>query len=222
MVAGKARTTEDTLRLRSGQAEVHRGFACSARITPLVLTSEESMKQRKRRPETAAVRGASEMQKKNGPVAPEIYQTSTFEVADNEEQIRVTTTDRYYTRGGNPTITLAEQTVSAVEGTESALAFASGMGPITTTILSVLKAGDNPHDRQHVWHADQSASRRIRNRPRDAFWHEISERTCRPDLRGDQWPPRLDRASWRDAQNVGELHGSACGVASDPRIKDAG
>ena len=101
------------------------------------------MKQRKRRPETAAVRGASEMQKKNGPVAPEIYQTSTFEVVDNEEQIRVTTTDRYYTRWGNPTITLAEQTVAALEGTEAALVFASGMGAITTTILSLLKAGDH-------------------------------------------------------------------------------
>jgi cystathionine beta-lyase/cystathionine gamma-synthase len=101
------------------------------------------MKQRKRRPETAAVRGASEMEKRNGPVAPEIYQTSTFEVADNEEQIRVTTTDRYYTRWGNPTITLAEQTVAALEGTETALVFASGMGAITTTILALLKAGDH-------------------------------------------------------------------------------
>jgi cystathionine beta-lyase/cystathionine gamma-synthase len=101
------------------------------------------MKQRKRRPETAAVRGASDLEKKNGPVAPEIYQTSTFEVTDNEEQIRVTTTDRYYTRWGNPTITLAEQTVAAVEGTEAALVFASGMGAITTTILSLLKAGDH-------------------------------------------------------------------------------
>jgi cystathionine gamma-synthase len=101
------------------------------------------MKQRKRRPETAAVRGGSEMDKKNGPVAPEIYQTSTFEVADNEEQIRVTTTDRYYTRWGNPTITLAEQTVAALEGTEAALVFASGMGAITTTILSLLKAADH-------------------------------------------------------------------------------
>ncbi|MBZ5686219.1 MAG: aminotransferase class I/II-fold pyridoxal phosphate-dependent enzyme [Acidobacteriia bacterium] len=101
------------------------------------------MKQRRRRAETAAVRGASDLQKKNGPVAPEIYQTSTFEVADNEEQIRVTTTDRYYTRWGNPTITLAEQTVTALEGTEAALVFASGMGAITTTILSLLKAGDH-------------------------------------------------------------------------------
>jgi cystathionine beta-lyase/cystathionine gamma-synthase len=101
------------------------------------------MKQHKRRSETVAVRGASDLEKRNGPVAPEIYQTSTFEVTDNEEQIRVTTTDRYYTRWGNPTITLAEQTVAALEGTEAALVFASGMGAITTTILSLLKAGDH-------------------------------------------------------------------------------
>jgi len=100
------------------------------------------MKQR-RRAETAAVRGASDLAKKNGPVAPEIYQTTTFEVTDNEEQIRVTTTDRYYTRWGNPTITLAEQTVAALEGTEAALVFASGMGAITTAILSLLNAGDH-------------------------------------------------------------------------------
>jgi len=101
------------------------------------------MKQGKRRSETAAVRGASDLEKRNGPVAPEIYQTSTFEVTDNEEQIRVTTTDRYYTRWGNPTITLAEQTVGALEGTEAALVFASGMGAITTTILSLLRARDH-------------------------------------------------------------------------------
>ena len=101
------------------------------------------MKPTKRRPETAAVRGASDLEKRNGPVAPEIYQTSTFEVTDNEEQIRVTTTDRYYTRWGNPTITLAEKTLAALEGTEAALVFASGMGAITTTILSLLTGGDH-------------------------------------------------------------------------------
>ena len=84
------------------------------------------MKPRNRRPETAAVHGSSDLQKKNGPVVAPIYQTSTFEVTDNEEQIRVTTTDRYYTRWGNPTITAAEQTVAALEGTEAARTFASG------------------------------------------------------------------------------------------------
>ena len=101
------------------------------------------MKRNTRRPETAAVHGAADMEKKNGPVTPPIYQTSTFEVTDNDEQQRVTTTDRYYTRWGNPTITLAEQTVAALEGVEGARTFASGMGAITTTILALLKAGDH-------------------------------------------------------------------------------
>jgi cystathionine beta-lyase/cystathionine gamma-synthase len=101
------------------------------------------MTPRKRRPETVAVRGGSALEKKNGPVAPPIYQTSTFEVTDNEEQIRVTETDRYYTRWGNPTFTLAEQTVAALEGTDAARTFASGMGAITTTVLALLKTGDH-------------------------------------------------------------------------------
>ena len=101
------------------------------------------MKRQTRRPETAAVHGAADLEKKNGPVATPIYQTSTFEVTDNDEQERVTTTDRYYTRWGNPTNTVAEQTVAELEGTEEARTFASGMGAITTTILALLKAGDH-------------------------------------------------------------------------------
>src|ERR1051326_6945746 len=101
------------------------------------------MTPRNRRPETAAVRGASHLEKKNAPVTAPIYQTSTFEVTDNDEQIRVTPTDRYYTRWGNPTITLAEQTLATLEGTEDARVFASGMGAITSTILALLKSGDH-------------------------------------------------------------------------------
>jgi cystathionine beta-lyase/cystathionine gamma-synthase len=112
-------------------------------------TSEAAMK--RRRPETAAVRGASDMEKKNGPVSTPIYQTSTFEVTDNDEQQRVTTTDRYYTRWGNPTNTAAEQAVAAIEGVEAALAFASGMGAITTTILALLKAGDHMVTQRDVY-----------------------------------------------------------------------
>lgn len=101
------------------------------------------MKRPTRRPETAAVRGASDLKKKNGPVTAPIYQTSTFEVTDNDEQERVTTTDRYYTRWGNPTITEVEGALAAIEGTEAAMVFASGMGAITSTVLGLLKAGDH-------------------------------------------------------------------------------
>jgi len=101
------------------------------------------MKHRTYRPETAAVHGAADLQKKNGPVTTPIYQTSTFEVTDNDEQMRVTETDRYYTRWGNPTITVAEETVAAIEGVEAARTFASGMGAITSTILALLRTGDH-------------------------------------------------------------------------------
>src|ERR1700757_1336417 len=111
--------------------------------SPLLWKREALMNPRNRRPETAAVHRASDQEKKPPPAPPPIYQTSTFAVTDNEEQIRVTSTDRYYTRWGNPTITLAEQTLAALEGTEAARVFASGMGAITTTILALLKAGDH-------------------------------------------------------------------------------
>jgi cystathionine beta-lyase/cystathionine gamma-synthase len=101
------------------------------------------MKRRTHRPETVAVHGAADMEKKNSPVTTPIYQTSTFEVIDNDEQQRVTSTDRYYTRWGNPTNTVAEETVAALEGVEAARTFASGMGAITSTILALLKTGDH-------------------------------------------------------------------------------
>jgi len=101
------------------------------------------MKRNKHSAETAAVHGAADGEKKNGPVSTPIYQTSTFEVTDNDEQQRVTTTDRYYTRWGNPTNTVAEETVAALEGMEAARTFASGMGAITTTVMALLKTGDH-------------------------------------------------------------------------------
>jgi cystathionine beta-lyase/cystathionine gamma-synthase len=101
------------------------------------------MKRRSRRPETAAVRGASDLEKKNAPVATPIYQTSTFAFTDNDEQQRFAATDRYYTRYGNPTNTVAEQTVAELERVEAARTFASGMGAITCTVMALLKAGDH-------------------------------------------------------------------------------
>ncbi len=101
------------------------------------------MKRKTHHPETKAVRGAADLNKKNGPLATPIFQTSTFEVTDNEEQLRATHTDCFYTRYGNPTNTVAEQTVAELEGVEAALTFASGMGAITTTIMALLKSGDH-------------------------------------------------------------------------------
>ncbi|MBZ5571597.1 MAG: aminotransferase class I/II-fold pyridoxal phosphate-dependent enzyme [Acidobacteriia bacterium] len=101
------------------------------------------MKSKQRRAETTAVRGGTDLHKKNGPLATPIYQTSTFEVTDNEEQLRVTPTDHHYTRYGNPTNTVAEKAIAELEGTDRALVFASGMNAITTSVLALLKGGDH-------------------------------------------------------------------------------
>jgi cystathionine beta-lyase/cystathionine gamma-synthase len=101
------------------------------------------MKKHKFRQETEAVRGGTSLEKKNGPLSTPIYQTSTFEVTDMQEQLRVTPTDSFYTRYGNPTHTVAENAIAELEGTDAALLFSSGMAAITTSILSLVKACDH-------------------------------------------------------------------------------
>jgi cystathionine beta-lyase/cystathionine gamma-synthase len=101
------------------------------------------MKKHSRHQETEAVRGGTDLEKKNGPLATPIYQTSTFEVTDIEQQLRATHTDMFYTRYGNPTHTVAESAIAELERTDAALLFASGMSAITTSILSLVKSGDH-------------------------------------------------------------------------------
>jgi len=93
--------------------------------------------------ETEAVRGGTSLDKKNGPLTTPIYQTSTFEGSNMQEQVRAIPTDSFYTRYGNPTLTAAESAVAELEGTNTALVFASGMAAITTSILTLVKAGDH-------------------------------------------------------------------------------
>jgi cystathionine beta-lyase/cystathionine gamma-synthase len=99
------------------------------------------MKPHPRHQETEAVRGGTDLSKKLGPVNTPIYQTSTFEATDNEEMLRVTPTDQFYTRYGNPTNTAAETAIAELEGAEQALLFSSGMTAITTSIFALLKSG---------------------------------------------------------------------------------
>jgi cystathionine beta-lyase/cystathionine gamma-synthase len=101
------------------------------------------MKKHKHHPETEAVRGGTDLHRKNGPLTTPIYQTSTFEVTDSDQQVRATSTDMFYTRYGNPTHTVAEKAIAELEGTDAALLFASGMNAITTSILALLKSGDH-------------------------------------------------------------------------------
>lgn len=101
------------------------------------------MRHQEYRQETEAVRGGTDLNKKNGPLSTPIYQTSTFEVVDNDQQLRATHSDMFYTRYGNPTHTVVENSIAQLERTHAALLFASGMNAVTTTILALLKSGDH-------------------------------------------------------------------------------
>jgi cystathionine beta-lyase/cystathionine gamma-synthase len=101
------------------------------------------MKKHQFRQETEAARAGTDLRKKTGPLATPIYQTSTFEVTDNAEQLSATHTDHFYTRYGNPTNTVVEKAIAELEGTDAALLFSSGMAAITTSILALVKAGDH-------------------------------------------------------------------------------
>jgi cystathionine beta-lyase/cystathionine gamma-synthase len=77
-------------------------------------------------------------------VAPPIYQTSTFRGQSAEDFAERSVRPRhseYYTRCGNPTLAQVESVLAAVEGAESALVTASGMGAITVAALSFLGHG---------------------------------------------------------------------------------
>jgi len=66
-----------------------------------------------------------------------IYMTSTY------EQEAIGQHKGYeYSRTGNPTRTALEQALASIEGAKYGLAFASGVAA-TTTVLSLLKNGDN-------------------------------------------------------------------------------
>lgn len=101
------------------------------------------MKPHKRRQETEAVRGGVDLSKKVGPLSTPIYQTATFEATDNEEMLRLTPSDTFYTRYGNPTNSAAEAAIAELEGADGALLFTTGMTAITSTLLTFLKSGDH-------------------------------------------------------------------------------
>lgn len=87
-----------------------------------------------------------ELTKNYQSISPEIVQTSSFQFQDFDHYVRVNSEGEFaytYTRGDNPTIAALEDKIAQLEGGECAKAFASGMGAISATILSLVKQGDH-------------------------------------------------------------------------------
>lgn len=72
--------------------------------------------------------------------------TSTFTFKDLQQAEDTFTFKRrayVYTRGGNPTVNLFEQRLSALEGGVDGVAFSSGMAAISSVVMSLTESGDH-------------------------------------------------------------------------------
>ena len=94
---------------------------------------------------TRAIHAGSEWNRTSA-LTPPIFQSSTFTLKDLEEGVAMgqeVAPAEFYTRWGNPTTKQFEAAMAALEGSEAALALASGMGAISALLLSLLRSGDH-------------------------------------------------------------------------------
>ena len=99
---------------------------------------------------TSAVHAGEARRKLDGALTTPIVQTSTYTFADTAEIVAFMQQKaageearHEYGRYSNPTQSVAERKLAVLEGGERALLFSSGMNAITTTLLSLLSAGDH-------------------------------------------------------------------------------
>ena len=80
----------------------------------------------------------------SGPVTPPIHQTSLFTFDDYAAfaaRMAGETDEPLYTRVQNPTVSVFEEMMADLEGGAAAVAFASGMGAISATLLALVRPG---------------------------------------------------------------------------------
>jgi cystathionine beta-lyase/cystathionine gamma-synthase len=80
-----------------------------------------------------------------GNVTTPIFEDSTYRYPNNSESTIIDNTSKstfLYSRWGNPTVQSFENKYKSLEKTDHAVAFSSGMGAITATVLSIMKTGD--------------------------------------------------------------------------------
>ncbi|HKK43622.1 MAG TPA: aminotransferase class I/II-fold pyridoxal phosphate-dependent enzyme [Bacteroidales bacterium] len=79
-------------------------------------------------------------------VTPPVFQTSNFAFRNVEElkkSIADEKNNNIYSRGNNPTTDILCKKIAALEDTDEALAFASGMAAISSAIISFVNSGDH-------------------------------------------------------------------------------
>lgn len=98
---------------------------------------------------TDAVHAGVLSKRPHNALAPGVAQTATYtfqNTADLEQYMRGEDSDperEEYGRYGNPTVRELERRVAAMEATENAMAFSTGMAAITSTLFGLLRQGDH-------------------------------------------------------------------------------
>ncbi len=103
------------------------------------------MNPRKRSVESICASAGRDVESVTRPLMAPIYQGSVFEVKSLEQldDIYAGVEDGFiYTRDGNPNVQTLENVVAELENADDAVAFASGMGAIGNTLLSMVEEGD--------------------------------------------------------------------------------
>lgn len=96
--------------------------------------------------QTLAVHAGEAPDPTTGALVPPLTLATTFHMGSTENGAALFSGEKegyVYTRWANPTVTVLEKRVAALEGAEACVATASGMAAITTTLLANLKAGDH-------------------------------------------------------------------------------
>jgi cystathionine gamma-synthase len=98
------------------------------------------------RPATVAIHGGEDRQRPCDALAEPIFQTATYTFPSTQaliDYMEGRTVREEYGRYGNPTVRTTEEKMAALEGTEDAAAFASGMAAVTTALLALVKRGSH-------------------------------------------------------------------------------
>ncbi len=95
---------------------------------------------------TQAIHAGEEVDPVTGAFPAPIYQSTAYRFSSAEEGAQLISGEKegyVYTRWGNPTVAALERKMAALEGGEAAIATASGMAAIASTLLTIARPGDH-------------------------------------------------------------------------------
>lgn len=95
---------------------------------------------------TTAIHAGESPDPHTGALVPPLHLATTYHLGSAEDGAAIFSGEKdayVYTRWANPTVSLFERRVAALEGAEAALATASGMAAISSAVLSLVRTGDH-------------------------------------------------------------------------------